>query len=193
MVSKRNIVLFCFVALAVAFLVVSCSRGEKSKAPQEKGASVAIELTSPAFVAGAPLPAKYTCDGENVSPPLKWSGIPQDAQSLALLCEDPDATEGSRVLWLVYNIPPSVAELTEAGPAIGILPNGAKQGTNDFKTLGYTGPCPPPGKTHRCMFKLYALDDMPKLPPGISKKDLINAMERHHLAERQLMATCQKK
>jgi phosphatidylethanolamine-binding protein (PEBP) family uncharacterized protein len=64
---------------------------------------------------------------------------------------------------------------------------------NDFKNLGYTGPCPPAGKIHRCIFKLYALDDMPKLPPGISKKDLINAMERHHLGERQLMATCQKK
>jgi Raf kinase inhibitor-like YbhB/YbcL family protein len=193
MVSKRNIVLFCFLALAMAFLVVSCSRGEKSKAPQEKGTSAVIELTSPAFVTGASMPAKYTCDGESVSPPLQWSGVPQDAQSLALIGEDPDAPEGSRVLWLVYNIPPSVTQLSEALPAVGILPNGAKQGMNDSKNLGYTGPCPPSGKTHRVMFKIYALDDMPKLPPGISKKDLINAMERHHLGERQLMATCQKK
>jgi Raf kinase inhibitor-like YbhB/YbcL family protein len=193
MVSKRSIVLFSWVALAMAFFLVSCSRGEKSKAPQEKGTSAAIELTSPAFVVGAPIPAKYACDGENVSPPLKWMGIPQDAQSLALICEVPDAPEGSRVLWLVYNIPPLVAELSEAAPVVGVLPNGAKQGMNDFKNLGYTGPCPPPGKTHRCMFKLYVLDDMPKLPPGISKNDLIKAMEGHHLGERQLMATCQKK
>jgi Raf kinase inhibitor-like YbhB/YbcL family protein len=191
--SRRSIVQFFCVALAMLFLVISCSRGEKSEGPKEKGTSVALELTSPAFVLGAPMPAKYTCDGENVSPPLKWTGLPQSAQSLALICEDPDAPEGSRVLWLVYNIPPSVAELPEASPAIGVLPNGAKQGKNDFKSLGYTGPCPPPGKIHRCEFKLYALDDMSKLPPGISKKELIKAMEGHRLAERQLMSTCEKK
>lgn len=193
MVPRRSIALFSGVVLVMAFLALSCSQGEKSKAPQEKGISAAMELTSPAFVIGAPMPDKYTCDGERVSPPLQWSGAPQDTQSLALIGEDPDAPEGSRVLWLVYNIPPSVTQLSEALPAVGILPNGAKQGMNDSKNLGYMGPCPPAGKTHRVMFKIYALDDMPKLPPGISKTDLIKAMERHHLGERQLMATCQKK
>jgi Raf kinase inhibitor-like YbhB/YbcL family protein len=191
--SKRSIVQFFCVALAMVFLVISCSRGEKSEGPKEKGTSAALELTSPAFLLGASMPAKYTCDGENVSPPLSWSGIPEDTKSLALICQDPDAPEGSRVLWMVYSIPPSVTELQEGVPTIGILPNGAKQGRNDFQDFGYKGPCPPPGKIHRCVFKLYALDDMPKLPPGISKKDLIKAMERHDLAERQLMVTCEKK
>jgi len=191
--SRRSIVQFSWVALAMAFLVISCSRGEEPKTPQQKGGSVVFEFSSPAFVNGALLPAKYTCDGENVSPPLRWNGIPQDSQSLALICEDPDAPEGTRVLWIVYSILPSIVGLPEGVPAIGILPNGAKQGMNDFKDLGYRGACPPPGSIHRCNFKLYALDNAPKLPPGISKKDLINAMEGHRLAERQLMGTCERK
>jgi len=189
--STRRIQRLSCVLLAMTFVIFSCSRGAES--PEKKGTGGLSEFSCPAFVQGAPLPAKYTCEGENASPPLKWSGVSEGVQSLALVCEDPDAPEGSRVLWIVYNIPPSVSELSEGLPAIGILPNGAKQGTNDFKNMGYTGPCPPPGKIHRCTFKLYASDDMPKLPPGITKKDLIRSMEGHHLAERQLMATCQKK
>ena len=165
----------------MAFLICSCSRDAET--PEKKGSNVLFEFSSPAFVNGAPLPGKYTCDGENVSPPLKWSGIPEGTESLALICQDPGAPEGSQVLWMIYSIPPSIAELREALPTVGILPNGAKQGTNDFKELGYRGPCPTSGKIHRCIFKLYALDHAPKLPPGISKKDFISVVEGHHLAE----------
>jgi Raf kinase inhibitor-like YbhB/YbcL family protein len=94
---------------------------------------------------------------------------------------------------MVYSIPPSVTELQEGVATIGILPNGAKQGRNDFQEFGYKGPCPPPGKIHRCVFQLYALDHAPKLVPGMSKKDLISVIEGHRLAERPLMATGERK
>jgi len=191
--SQRDIVAFSWVALAMAFLVISCSCGEKSKTPAEKGKSGPIEFSSPAFVNGASIPAKYTCDGENISPPLKWSNLPQGTQSLALICEDPDARGGTWVHWVLHSIPPSIMEFPEAVPSIGILPNGAKHGMNDFKNLGYGGPCPPPGSTHRYFFKLYALDNAPKLPPGISRNELIKIMEGHRLAEPQLMGLYQRK
>ena len=189
--TRRSVLRLPWIALAVAFLTFSCSGGEKTS--QEKGSSELFQFGSPAFVKGAPFPAKHTCDGENVSPPLNWSGIPPRTESLALICLDLDAPGGSQVLWVVYSIPSSVTELQEGVPTIGILPNGAKQGKNDFQEFGYKGPCPPPGKIHRCVFRLYALDHAPKLPPGMSKKDLISVIEGHHLAERQLMGTCEKK
>jgi hypothetical protein len=174
----------------VAFLIGSCSRG--AEPPEKKGSNILFEFSSPAFVNGAALPGKYTCYGENVSPPLKWSGIPEGTKSLALIYQDPGAPKGSQVLWMVYSIPPSIMELPEGIQAIGILSNGAKQGRNDFNEFGYKGPCPPEGKVTRSIFKLYALDHAPKLPPGISEKELISVVEGHHLAEKQLMVTCQK-
>ena len=182
--------LSCVLLLAVAFLIGSCSRGAET--PEKKGSNIALEFSSPAFVNGAPLPAKYSCVGENVSPPVKWSGIPEGTKSLALIYQDPGAPKGSRVLWMVYDIPPSVMELPEGIQAVGILSNGAKQGRNDFNEFGYKGPCPPEGKVTRSIFKLYALDHAPKLPPGVSEKEFISIVEGHHLAERQLMVTCQK-
>lgn len=189
--SIRRILRLSCMLLAVAFLLCSCSRGAET--PEKKGIGVPFEFSSPAFINGAPLPDKYTCEGENISPPLKWSTTPEGTKSLALICQDPDAPESSQVLWMVYSISPSIVELPEALPTIGILPNGAIQGMNGSKNLGYTGPCPSPGKAHRCIFKLYALDHAPKLPPGISKKDFISVIEGHRLAEKQLMVTCQKK
>jgi len=167
-------------ALLLAVLMkVATSRKEK--------VAMTVQLTSSAFAEGGFVPAKYTCDGENVSPPLQWSGVPGAAKSLALIADDPDAPAGTWVHWVLYGLPPTVTELPEKVPATDSLANGAKQGINDFQRLGYGGPCPPAGGPHRYFFKLYALDTEIPLPPRAAKKDLVGAMEGHILAQGQLM------
>ncbi len=152
-----------------------------------------LELTSPAFKEGESIPSRHTCDGEDASPALKWSGVPGDAKSLALICDDPDAPAGTWVHWVLYDLPPSVTELPEALPASEVTPQGAKQGTNDFRRVGYGGPCPPPGKPHRYFFKLYALDAVLNLKPRATKQELESAIKGHVLAEGQLMGTYKRK
>jgi Raf kinase inhibitor-like YbhB/YbcL family protein len=152
-----------------------------------------MQLTSTAFAEGAAIPAKYTCDATNVSPPLKWSGAPAGAKSLALIVDDPDAPAGTWVHWVLYDLPASTSELAEDVPKSQYVAGGAKQGLNDFRRLGYGGPCPPHGKPHRYFFKLYALDAVLELKPGLTKKDLESAMEKHILARAELMGTYQRK
>lgn len=147
---------------------------------------MSINLTSAAFKDGEMIPQKYTCDGADVSPPLHWQGLPDGTRSLTLICDDPDAPMGAWVHWVLYNIPPDAAELPENVPTDRILDNGAKQGMNDFKRLGYGGPCPP-GGTHRYFFKVYALDIEIGLEPGATKAELLKAMEGHVLDEGELM------
>ena len=151
-----------------------------------------IELTSTAFSEGEMIPTRYTCDGEDISPLLAWSGVPEAAQSLALICDDPDAPVGTWVHWVLYDIPPTYAGLTEAMPTTQVTPYGAKQGVNDFRRVGYGGPCPPPGHPHRYFFRIYALDIEPGLPVEARKEDLMRAMEGHILAEGQLMGLYQR-
>ena len=145
-----------------------------------------FSLSSPAFKAGEMIPKKYTCDGVNISPPLKWTGVPSKTKSLALICDDPDAPVGTWVHWVLYDLPVGVHELPEAVPPKKILKNGIKQGVNDFRKIGFGGPCPPKG-THRYFFKLYALDTLLNLKPGITKALLLKAMERHILAKTELI------
>ena len=145
-----------------------------------------LKLTSTAFDEGGMIPAKYTCDGENVSPPLAWSGVPEAAKSLALVADDPDAPGGTWTHWVIYQIPATEKGLPENVPARDTLDDGARQGKNDFKKTGYGGPCPPSG-THRYFFKLYALDTDPNLPPGATKDQLLKATEGHVVAQGQLM------
>jgi hypothetical protein len=152
-----------------------------------------MQLTSTAFTEGAAIPANYTCDATNVSPPLKWSGVPAGAKSLALIVDDPDAPSGTWVHWVLYDLPPAVTELPENLPKSQYIAGGAKQGLNDFRHLGYGGPCPPRGKPHRYFFKLYALDALLDLKPGATKKDLESAMEKHIVAQAQLLGTYQRK
>jgi Raf kinase inhibitor-like YbhB/YbcL family protein len=147
---------------------------------------MSIKLTSSAFEEGGMIPGKYTCDGENVSPALQWSGIPDGTQSNALICDDPDAPAGTWVHWVLFNIPTDITEFPENIPPDRILENGAKQGINNFRRLGYGGPCPP-GGTHRYFFKIYALDIEIGLEPGATKAQLLKAMEGHILDEGQLM------
>ena len=139
-------------------------------------------IESTAFSEGGMIPVKYTCDGENVSPPLKWNQPPEGTNCFALISDDPDAPAGTWVHWVVYNIPAHVRELHEDVPSSQILPDGTVQGMTDFRSIGYGGPCPPSG-THRYYFKLYALDIILNINPGATKRQLLHAMEGHILAQ----------
>jgi Raf kinase inhibitor-like YbhB/YbcL family protein len=150
---------------------------------------MSIQITSPAFSAGQPIPRKYTCDAEDASPPLAWTGVPAEAKSLALIVDDPDAPVGTWVHWVFYNLPPSLTGLEEGLAKTPTLAGLGSQGTNDSRKIGYGGPCPPRGKPHRYFFKLYALDASLSLPSGASKADLEKAMRGHILAQGQLIGT----
>lgn len=145
-----------------------------------------IKLTSSAFKDGAMIPARYTCDGKDISPPLNWSEVPEGTQSFALICDDPDAPIGTWVHWVVYNIPDNVTAFPENVPPHKSVMCNILQGMTDFRRIGYGGPCPPRG-THRYYFKIYALDTMLNLPAGATKRELLRAMEGHILVEGQLM------
>jgi Raf kinase inhibitor-like YbhB/YbcL family protein len=147
---------------------------------------MAITITSTAFADGGMIPKDYTCDGEDISPPLAWTGVPEGTKSLAIICDDPDAPMGTWVHWVLFNIPATVHELHQNMSHAEVLDNGAKHGINDFRKFGYGGPCPP-GGTHRYYFKLYALDIELMQGPGLTKAELIEAIKDHILAEGQLM------
>ncbi|NCC21372.1 MAG: YbhB/YbcL family Raf kinase inhibitor-like protein [Alphaproteobacteria bacterium] len=147
-----------------------------------------MELKSPAFGHGQPIPEIHACEGEDISPELSWSDVPGDAKTLALVVDDPDAPGGTFTHWVIYNIPAKAEGLPEGVPNDEILENGARQGVNDFRNYGYGGPCPP-GGTHRYFFRLYALDSKLPLQPGASKSELVEAMEGNILEETDLMGT----
>lgn len=145
-----------------------------------------ITVTSPAFNDGEMIPKKHTCDGEDASPAISWTGMPEECETFALITDDPDAPAKTWVHWVVFNMPGSQFDLPEGVPQERELPGGALQGVNDMKKIGYNGPCPP-GGTHRYYFKIYALDVRLDLQPGATKAELLEAMEGHILAEGQLM------
>lgn len=146
-----------------------------------------IELTSPAFRDGDTIPKKYTADGDDVSPPLKWAEPPAGTRSFALICDDPDAPRGTWYHWVLFDLPAGERELAEGVAKDQALPNGTKQGKNSWNKLGYGGPSPPPGKPHRYFFKLYALDAPLGLHSGATKAQVEAAMKGHVLAEGQLL------
>ena len=145
-----------------------------------------MEIKSPAFENNGLIPKQYTCEGRNISPPLSWDGIPAGAKSLALISDDPDAPAGTWVHWVIYNMPPASKGLQEGVLPMQNLPHDTKQGINDFKKIGYGGPCPP-GGTHRYFFKLYALDTKLNLDSGATKSQLLAAIEGHILAQTELI------
>jgi Raf kinase inhibitor-like YbhB/YbcL family protein len=165
----------CIVVVALA----GCVR--KSTSTEEEH-PMTIQVTSSAFADGSTIPSRYTADGADVSPPLKWSGVPAAAKSLAIICDDPDAPRGTWVHWVAFNLPPTEVEIAEGATTFG-----GKQGKNDFRKLGYGGPSPPPGKPHRYFFKVFALDTLLDLAEGATKADLEKAMHGHVLASGQLM------
>ena len=155
---------------------------EAYPAPEEE-ADAPLLIASSAFEEGGDIPVKYTCDGDDVSPPLAWSGIPEGAQSLALIVDDPDAPGGTWVHWVLFNIPAEQEGLPE-----GVQPGDVGvYGVTDFQERAYGGPCPPSGTRHRYFFRLYALDTTLDLEAGASRQAVDQAMEGHILAEAQLM------
>jgi Raf kinase inhibitor-like YbhB/YbcL family protein len=147
-----------------------------------------MKPTSTAFAEGQPIPKKYTCEGQDLSPGLKWGDVPAGTKSLALLVDDPDAPNGTWSHWVVVGIPPETREIPEGGP----LPWGSREGTNDFKRTGWGGPCPPPGHAHRYYFRLYALDTTLDGLSQPSRAQLLSAVEGHTLEKGELMGTYQK-
>ncbi|RPJ60588.1 MAG: YbhB/YbcL family Raf kinase inhibitor-like protein [Acidobacteria bacterium] len=150
---------------------------------------MAFELKSSAFETNERIPKKYTCEGLDVSVPLIWSEVPEGTKALALIADDPDAPGGTWVHWVVYDLPARVTHLTEAVPGKEDVEGGGRQGINDFKRVGYGGPCPPPGPTHRYFFKLYALDHATGLAARATKRQVVEAIQGHILAEAQLVGT----
>jgi Raf kinase inhibitor-like YbhB/YbcL family protein len=169
----RNFTLWLTVAiLAVSF---SCASGKEKKKMSE------MKLTSPAFVTNGYIPARYTCDGTDINPPLVFANVPAEAKSLALVVDDPDAPIGMWVHWVVWNIDPATREIAEDN-----VPRNAAQGKNDWKRNSFGGPCPPSG-VHRYFFKLYALDTRLNLGAGTTKTDLEKAMQVHVLAKAEMI------
>ena len=146
-----------------------------------------FELSSSAFRENEVIPGKYTCGGEDLSVPLRWTEPPPGTKSFALISDDPDAPVGTWVHWVLYDLPADTRELAEGLPGSETLSNGARQGLTDFRQVGYGGPCPPPGSYHRYFFKVYALDTTLDLPPRATKAKVLEAMKGHILAEAQLI------
>jgi Raf kinase inhibitor-like YbhB/YbcL family protein len=156
---------------------------------------MSLVLTSPAFAAGGEIPALFTCEGRDISPALRWTGVPESARGLVLVVDDPDAPDPKApkmtwVHWVLYNLPPAASGLPEA-VAPGDLPAGTRQGTNDWKRTGYGGPCPPIGR-HRYFHKLYALDAVLPDLGAATKAELEAAMEGHVVARAELLGTYEK-
>ncbi len=159
-----------------------------------------IQITSSAFTQGHPIPKKHTGEGDDVSPPLVWSGLPEGTKELALICDDPDApTDEPWVHWVLYKLPADAKGLPEGVPRKSRLkePAGAVQGKNSWpaaEATGYRGPMPPPGHgVHHYYFKLYSLDAPLDAPPGLDKKAVLEKIEGHILAEGVLMGTYERK
>jgi len=163
-----------------AALLAGC-RSAASTPTETAKSEITLIVTSPAFSEGETVPAKYTCDGSDLSPQLDWTSVPQGTQSLALIADDPDAPVGTWVHWVLFDLPPDLVSLPEGSSGTGT------QGTNSFKKLTYGGPCPPKGSPHRYYFKLYALDTLLDLEEGASKAEVEKAMQGHILAQGQLM------
>lgn len=176
----------------VGLLVAGCGGGRATTPPPTPAVPSqpvgTLALASPAFAAGGEIPRKYTCDGEDISPPLEWGAPPAGTRGLALIMDDPDAPAGTWDHWLLYNLPADARGLPEGVSPDATRPDGGRHGKNSWGRLGYGGPCPPSGQ-HRYFFRLYALDIPLDLPAGANKAQLLAAMSGHILAQGELMGT----
>ncbi|MCL5005000.1 MAG: YbhB/YbcL family Raf kinase inhibitor-like protein [Acidobacteria bacterium] len=177
------------IALSI-FLISAASCNRSSGEPlQAKGPQVSgFQVESTAFKAGEEIPKKFTCEGEDISPALRWTHPPRGTRSFALITEDPDAPSGTWIHWVVYDLPAQSRELSEGVPKQQQVSGGGSQGRNDFGRIGYGGPCPPPGGAHHYFFKIYALDTMLHLQPGVTKEEVLQAAKGHILGVAELMA-----
>jgi Raf kinase inhibitor-like YbhB/YbcL family protein len=169
------------VGLCILLLLAGCKGQGDVPASEGGGVDMTIQITSTAFSLGGKIPRIYTCDDQNVSPPLAWTGVPTNTVSLALIMDDPDAPSGTWVHWVLYNLPPATSSLEQGKNG------GGTDGKNDFNKIGYGGPCPPRGSNHQYFIKIYALDSKPNLKTGATKAQLENAMRGHILAQGQMM------
>lgn len=182
--SSKYLQLAVLLGLAAASAGILSVRGAAQQASRNSG----FQLRTSGFKPDGEIPARFTCDGENVSPALTWTDPPAGAHSLALIADDPDAPSGTWSHWVIYDLPARLRQLPEAVPREERLRDGGRQGINDFPQVGYGGPCPPPGKPHRYFFKLYALDtQMLNLSGRVTRHELEAAMRGHILAEARLM------
>ena len=164
-------------------------RAAVAQSAAQKPAEAKLQLTSSSFEADSAIPAKYTCDGTNVSPALAWTEPPAGTQSFALVVDDPDTPKKTAIHWLIYDLPAATRALPEGVPTKTKLPDGSRQGKNDPGKIGYTGPCPERGgAAHHYFFKLYALDYQTGLKPKATAAELEKAIKSHILAEAELIA-----
>jgi Raf kinase inhibitor-like YbhB/YbcL family protein len=175
------------VAVLTGFLLCLSTLSSGMLYSPATGGAMALHITSPEFSEGEVIPKKFTCDAQDISPQLEWNEPPANTKSFALIMDDPDAPAGTWVHWVLYDVPADAKELTERVPRQEQLASGARQGRNDFGKIGYSGPCPPPGKPHRYFFKLYAVDTKLNLKSGATKTDLERAMKPHILAQAELI------
>jgi len=173
------------IGIVLLLLVLACSTGCTGAENASPAMAPTIEVTSPAFPPEGSIPPLYTCDGDDISPPLTWTGVPPGAASLALVIDDPDAPAGTFTHWLAWNISPDTEGLPEGAPG---EEDGIVQGTNDLGTIGYAGPCPPAG-VHRYRFRIFALDDVPAITRGAGRGEVDLAMEGHIIAWGELQGT----
>ena len=187
--SWRLVLGICIMLLSPTLLipVLSCGHPSSGSAQAKEPAHSSFRIESTAFKEGAFIPVRFTCQGENVSPPLTWTDPPRGTRSFALIVEDPDAPAGTWTHWVVYSLPAQGRAMNENTPKQGELPTGGMQGTSSFGSVGYGGPCPPPGKAHRYFFRLYALDTVLNLQAGAHKSEVLAALKGHVLGEAQLM------
>jgi Raf kinase inhibitor-like YbhB/YbcL family protein len=178
-IMKEPIKIFIHLVFLFMFMLAGC-KNQTGNDSVGDAADMSIQVTS-IFNDGEKIPQVYTCDGGNISPPLSWSGVPSNTASLALIMDDPDAPAGTWVHWVLYNLQPDLTGI-EQGKS-----GGGTQGINDFKRLGYGGPCPPKGTTHRYFIKVYALDTMLDLKSGATKAELESLMRGHIMAQGQLV------
>ena len=185
----RHALVVCSILLSPILLipVVSCGNSASGAAQGNDPARSTFHIESAAFKEGAFIPARFSCQGENVSPPLAWADPPAGVRSFTLIVEDPDAPAGTWTHWVAYNLPARARAMAENTPKQGELSNGGLQGTSSFGSVGYGGPCPPPGKAHRYFFRLYALDTVLNLKAGATRSDVVAAMKGHVVGEAQLM------
>ena len=153
---------------------------------------MALVLKSPAFAQGGEIPKKHSCESADVSPALEWGGALPHTVSFTLIMDDPDAPGGTWVHWVLWNLPARAHELPEAVAKQDQLDDGTRQGRNSFRKIGYNGPCPPRGKSHRYFFRLYALDEKLDLAAGASNLDLQEAMKGHVISQAEYMGTYQR-
>ena len=153
---------------------------------------MAFAITSVSFPNSGDIPKKFTCDGADVSPELSWTEAPPGTQSFALIADDPDAPSGTWTHWVLFDLSSTADSLPEGMSKIDELPGGERQGRNDFRKIGYNGPCPPPGKPHRYFYRLYALDRKLDLKPGASKQEVEQAMEGGVLGQAEWMGKYQR-